>query len=242
MLGISSSFYRIESPLSNSFSVLFDGTNDYVDCSDSVANDVKLTGSVSVWAKLTTGASNDMIFALATDSSNDNKINVFHSTSNDELRIQYRGNSTNTLIGYSIAEAALISAGWVHIVATWDQTAPELSLYYNGVHVANGTEAITAFATTANRIYLGKATNANSTYWAGNLDEYALYSRVLDAAEAKSLYNNGTPVDLTEGHTNGLLQWLRFEEDSGTMADSSGNGRTGTASGATQGSDEIPTK
>ena len=243
MLGVGGSIHysRVESALNATKSVSLDGTNDFIDCSDAIANSVKLIGSVSIWVKMDTGASNDAIWAMGTDTSNDNKLIFFHSTSNDELRFLYRGDSTNTTVGYSIAEGTFISGGWAHCVATWDQTAPSLKIYFNGAQVAAGTASTTAYTTTANKIFLGKATNADNTYWAGHFSNYALYNKVLSASQVLSLYNNGKPGDLSEGQTNGLVQWLKLDEASGTFADSSGNSRTGAGQNSpTQGVTDAP--
>ena len=245
MLGLSGGIHypRIEPSFANAKSVLYDGTNDYVDASTS-AGDLNLTnGSISVWAKLTTGANNDGIISICTGTSGNDKIQIDHQTSSDVLRALYKftsGSTTSRVASKSIAEAALISAGWVHIVATWDVDVDSLILYYNGSSAGTNTDGLTVYQTTPDRVHVGKAANANNTYWKGNIDELGIWTRTLSAKSVSEIYNGGTPKDLNEGYSAGLIQYLRFEESSGTIKDYSGNGNTASASGATQNQSETP--
>ena len=243
MLGMNaglSGYHRPESILANKKSILFDGVNDYVDGSSVVDNLSTVVGTFAVWVKLTTGSNNDGIWMISIGTATANKIGVLHNTGSDVIRFLYKGDNTAVNADYSITEASLISAGWTHIAGTWDAgSANEIKLYING-SLVDTTESLTDFEGTPDRSILGKSANADNTYWAGYLDEFALWNRVQPAAKIAEIYNGGVPRDLTEGFSSGLIQWLRFEEASGTVADYSDNSNTATVSGATQNQSETP--
>ena len=185
MLGVGNSFInynRIESAISNTASIKFDGVNDYLDASTSAGSINTATGSMSIWGNLTTGSNNDSYFMTSIGTSPDNKIGVIHNTGSDIIRGFYKGGGTQINVDKSITEASLISAGWHHIVLTWD-TTDKVKLYYNGVLEDEATISDNAFEGTTSNVILGKGANANNTYWAGYLDEYSLWKRVLAADE-----------------------------------------------------------
>src|SRR5690606_38002549 len=69
-------------------------------------------------------------------------------------------------------------------------------------------------------------------YFKGLIDDVRIYSEALSAAQVQALYQ-GKDVDDTN-----LEGWWKFDDNTGTSAtDSSGNGNTGTISGATWVSD-----
>ena len=65
----------------------------------------------------------------------------------------------------------------------------------------------------------------------GNLDEMSVWPTALNESDIISIYNEGTPNDIS---SLSPLSWYRFEEGSGTTATDSGTaGNTGTITGAT---------
>ena len=232
--------YRVEPNLDTRLSVSCDGTDDHVILSSASANTIKTTGSVSAWYKMDEASGNSMIFCMGTDNSNDNKIAINFSESNEFIRFNYRGGSTNSTLDYTITPSQIESAGWTHIIVTWDQTGPRKGIFINGAASASNTTAMTAYATTANTIFLGKATNADNTYWPGHFSNYSIYDRELTVADALTLYNNGVPGDLSEGiPVTGLLEWYPLDESSGNFIDLKSGG-TGSVANATQGVADSP--
>ena len=179
-LGLSGGIHypRIEPSFANAKSVLYDGTNDYVDASTSAGNLDLNNGSISVWVKLSTQSlhNNDGIISISTGTSGDNKIQLDHNTSGDTIRALYKftsGSTVSRVASKSIAEAALVSAGWVHLVVTWDVADDSLILYYNGSSAGTNGDGLTVYQTTPDRVHIGKAANANNTYWKGYIDKNA---------------------------------------------------------------------
>ncbi|WP_186329276.1 LamG domain-containing protein [Agrococcus jejuensis] len=88
------------------------------------------------------------------------------------------------------SQAGLANNVWHHVVMTRNQTNGVVELWIDGVSVGTvtaGTQSLTASAS----IDLGRLqTNVAGQYYRGNLDEVAMYSRVLSASEIQTHFAN----------------------------------------------------
>lgn len=140
---------------------------------------------------------------------------------------------------------------WQHIVLTIDNAGTK-TWYYNGVFdgsdpgppliIYPGSDLIIGYS---------KDTTFNNSF-EGILDDVRIYNRVLSADEARKLYeardanlrynadarvpeyfnsDQWVPAGPVKPTTTGLVGHWKLDEDSGTFADSSGNGNDGTQSG-----------
>tara|TARA_R100000234_G_scaffold35714_2_gene21253 strand:+ start:362 stop:1090 length:729 start_codon:yes stop_codon:yes gene_type:complete len=235
---ISSRQYAPQATYAVTRSVDLDGTNDHIIITNSVADDIKNIGSVSIWFKSDAAFQNDTLFNLHTDTSNDNKIALLHLSSSNEIRLNCRGGSTNTIID---AAHTINTSNWVHVVATWNRTANTMAIYINTDSAATGTNSITNFATTANKIYLGKPGNSDNAYFDGHLSSLTLWGGVLTSSEVAKLYNGGTPGDPKKSGISDLKAWLPLDETSGNFIDRTTTGADGVPTNSpTQGVQDVP--
>ncbi len=225
-------------------SVSLDGTNDHIVITDSVANEVKNIGSMSIWLKLETANQNDTIMNLHTGTNNDNKIAIlFINQGGSELiRLNCRGGSSNTILDHSYSAADSVDNGWTHFVATWDRTANKMAMYLNGSSVATSTSSIANFATTADTIYLGKPGNADNAFFQGHFSSFALFDAALTSGNVTTIYNDGSPnIDLTTVGISSLKVFLPLDEESGNFIDRTSTGADGVPTNSpTQGVEDVP--
>ena len=246
MLGLGNSVSNI--PYSAGYvvtkSVSLDGTNDHIVITDSVANDVKNIGSMSIWLKLETANQNDTIMNIHTGVNNDNKIAIlFINQGGSELiRLNSRGGSSNTILDHEYSATDSVENGWTHFAATWDRTANKMAMYLNGSSVATSTASIANFATTADTIYLGKPGNANNAFFQGHFSSFALFDAALAASDITTIYNSGSPnIDLTETSISSLVAFLPLDESSGNFKDRTETGADGVPTNSpTQGVEDVP--
>ena len=246
MLGLGNSVSNI--PYSQGYavtkSVSLDGTNDHIVITNSVANDIKNIGSMSIWLKLETANQNDTIMNLHTGINNDNKIAIlFINQGGSELiRINCRGGSTNTILDHEYSATDSVENGWTHFAATWDRTANKIAMYLNGSNVASSTASITNYATTADTIYLGKPGNADNAFFQGHFSSFALFNAALTASNITTIYNSGSPnIDLTETSISSLVAFLPLDESSGNFKDRTSTGADGVPTNSpTQGVADVP--
>ena len=206
----------------NKRSALFDGTNDFIDAS-SVASDLSMTtGTVSLWARITTTSNNESFFNISDGDSGSNKFSIFYLTSSSLLRGNYKFGGTAVNVEHSISNSDIVDLGWFHIALTYDTGNNSLILYLNGTAVATSTASLTAISTdsvTIDRVYLGKNSNSDNTFHQGYIDEYAYFARVLSAAEIARIHNKKGRINYShdldlKGTANALKQWLRFGDGS----------------------------
>ena len=246
MLGLGNSVSNI--PYSRGYavtkSVSLDGTNDHIVITNSVANDIKNIGSMSIWLKLETANQNDTIMNLHTGINNDNKIAIlFINQGGSELiRINCRGGSSNTILDHEYSATDSAENGWTHFAATWDRTANKIAMYLNGSNVASSTASITNYATTADTIYLGKPGNADNAFFQGHFSSFALFNAALTASNITTIYNSGSPnIDLTETSISSLVAFLPLDESSGNFKDRTSTGADGVPTNSpTQGVEDVP--
>ena len=216
--------YDVDAEFFSSYSLSFDGSNDYV---NGVGNCPTSAFTISVWAKK---VGEDGWYAMYSATTQI----WFGIGDNEQVRLHVGGTP------YIDTASSVITVGaWHHIVATYDGSTTG-KIYIDGVD-----QSLTPSGT----LELPDATASNIgrhpsglNYFSGNLDEVALWDAALSEKDIKRIYNNGMPNNLllpgvyATDRTSNLKGWWRFEEGSGTsVADSSGNGNTGTISGASSG-------
>ena len=248
MLGLGNSVSSISYPQQTAYavtkSVSLDGTNDHIVITDSVADDIKNVGSMSIWLKLEAANQNDTIMNIHTDTSNNNKIAILfiNQGGSEVIRFNSRGGSQNTILDHSYSAADSVNNGWTHFVATWSRTANTMAMYLNGSSVATSTSSMTDFATTANKIYLGKPGNADNAFFQGHFSSFALFDAVLSGSDVSTIYNSGSPnIDLTTAGISSLVAFLPLDEASGNFIDRTSTGADGVPTNSpTQGVADVP--
>ncbi len=239
--------YDVDAEFLSSYSLSFDGSNDYIK--------IPSTGlslndwTMSCWVKV--GSSNTATYPgiLSTRSGSDNDyqtgvtIQLLEGSGGGYFYFDMEGNATDGHISEVSANTPTVGK-WYHLAYTVDRDGGSggVKQYVNGV-LAN-TDTAVDNATSIDNIQIGARyySSAIGQYFKGNLDEAALWDAVLSEKDIKGIYNNGMPNNLllpgvyATDRTSNLKGWWRFEEVSGTsVADSSGNGNTGTISGASSG-------
>ena len=214
---------NIDAPASwtNSYSIDFDGTNDYM-TADGIFNDISVSaGTVSLWVKLDTSASNDMLFKFDVDRNNQASIAYISSTTS--MRFQYKAGGTNKSFDHSVSVEA--DGNWHHYVITWDTSADQMKGYIDGSQVDSTQTGLGTWSGTINAFRIGANSIANNSYINGRIDQVAIFTSVVSAS---TLYNSGTPYDLSS--VSNLVGYWEMNEGSGTsIADSSGTLVNGAA-------------
>ena len=224
-------------------SVDLDGVDDHITITNSVADDIKNVGSVSIWFKLDTAFQNDTIMNLHTGTNNDNKISILlMNQSTEAIRINCRGSSSNTILDHSYSASDSVSNGWTHFVATWNRTANQINMYLDGSKVATSTASINAFATTADTIYIGKPGNSNNSFFDGHLSSLSLFNEPISDASVTTLYNSGSAnLDVTTAGIDGLVAFLPLDEREGNFIDRTSTGADGVPQNTpSQGVEDVP--
>ena len=213
---------NIDAPASwtNSYSIDFDGTNDYM-TADGIFNDISVSaGTVSMWIKLDSTSLNGVLIKADVDTNN--QLGMAYLNSRNEMRFQYKAGGTNKAIDHSVSIEN--DGNWHHVVVTWDTSADQLKGYIDGSQVGSTVTGLGTWSGTINAFRVGANSIADNSYVNGHIDQVAIFTSVVSAS---TLYNSGTPYDLSS--ISNLVGYWEMNEGTGTsIADSSGTGNTGT--------------
>ena len=230
------------SGFSNTYSVDFDGANDYMDFGTNTSINSTSAFSVSAWFNvynITTTYPTICIlktnltkgFVISLDSQLTAYRGVWFGSASTEFKGFATGNSTLS---------TLISSGWHHLVLTYDGVDPLVSssfaVYVDGVNYAVGSSPI-ALGTYANVNYVGKG----AYQYEGLIDEFAIFNTELSASDITSIYNSGVPADLSSLSPVG---WWRMGDNDGgtgtTITDQGSGGNDGTLTNGPTFSTDVP--
>jgi hypothetical protein len=165
-------------------SASFNGINNYVTVPDSNSLDMTRAVTVEFWAKraAVSGTYQVVVGKPGDGQSKNENYAVWLSTSN--VYQAYFGNGTTYA---TVSTPAVKDTNWHYILATDDGSS--VKIYLDGVLKAS---ASTTLALTPNTKPLNVArANNNAYFFNGSLDEVAIYSYALSAAQVQAHYTTG---------------------------------------------------
>ena len=165
--------------------------------------------TLEVWVKPAGGSGTVLNGLLGNSSGTAGQVAPYLAiAANNQVETGY-GNGSSTVTA-STGTNATTSGQWNQLVATFDGNA--LSLYVNGILLSQ-TIGFGASANTAVR-YLGTLTPSASTFFTGDVDEVALWTRALTQDEIRLRRHL-----VLGGSENGLTSYVQFNEASGNVQD-----------------------
>ena len=228
--------------LSNLFSVSLDGTNDHV-----LMNSSYDLGCLSLWFKSdATITKSSLTKALVGFTG----VSTFGAFGSIQTGGNVTGAVTNELItlytgdwayAYS-SSSATIDTNWHHLAIRWG--GADYEIYLDGVQVKNADGQVVGNQSKAkipiSNFNVAKR-NDNNRFFAGLIDEVAIWSTPLSASDTIALYNSGVPSDLTDLSPNGW--WRMGDNNSGsgtTITDQGSGGNNGTLTNGPTFSSSVP--
>jgi len=226
------------SGLLNEYSINFDGANDEVNCGDS--NDFSFGNgttdsafSISAWINASNLAVDRAIVAKNFSSQQEYTFKVLSNGALNFTLFDTLGPTADYATVQSASAGTITTGSWFHVVASYAGGGVSgMGIFVNGsaLSTTSSTNNYTAMSNGTANFLIGKD-QVIRKIWSGNIDEVSLWDKKLDSSDASSLYNGGTPTDLT-GMSN-LVGWWRMGDPNGTAAfptivDQSTNSNDGT--------------
>ena len=186
----------VGSSFTNTYSMAFDGVDDYIDCGNISALNGVTTATWSGWFKRANVGSFYIMSTWGTTSGT----RQFTALQSATAMTVYMANSvgsqkTMNTISYSFSADTFYHLAFVYNEAE-GSNADKMKVYVNGALQTNtvaGAALTTLNSSTAN-FEIGKLGGYTTNEFNGNIDEVAIFNSVVDVA---TLYNSGTPGDLT---------------------------------------------
>ncbi|MBN2022847.1 MAG: hypothetical protein JW809_08620 [Pirellulales bacterium] len=173
----------------------FDGADDYAEVADSpLTSPMTNAVTISAWVKLdrlpsaSTGS-----FQPILDSSQDAYV-LYTDRSAGELRFKV---TAGAAARPGIPETALDTTAWHHVVGVYDGGAGVARIYLDGqlmdMHAddGSGSDGLVGIVGTQS-IFFGRNGSDTNSFFDGQLDDTAVWSRALSQTEIRGLYNSGT--------------------------------------------------
>ena len=185
----------------NSYSLNFDGNDDYIDCGGDAS--LQMTGdiSVSAWFKTSSTGVQKQIIGRGADwvmngwslfVAGDNKVKIMLNAG-----------------GYPVAASntTVTDGEWHHVLGVRDSSggAGSLKLYLDGVEGVSVDGGSTAMAN-GSETWIASGTNFGSKM-NGKISNVAVWNKALTPTEALKLYNSGVPSDLSSFNPSPISWW-----------------------------------
>jgi hypothetical protein len=198
----------------NEYSVDYDGTNDLMSLGTTLDFnfDSSDTFTISQWVKF------DTLGTL-------NRIFFRHNGATAGYNFYYQNGVgwrlyTNT--GYTLSSASVSTGQWYHVVLVYD--AQNVTLY-----VDNTSLGTTSSVPISSAGAITASVSSSSFPTNGNIDEVSLYTSALGSSDVSTIYNSGTPGDVSSLSPFGW--WRKGDSDSGSgtiITDLGSGGNNGT--------------
>jgi hypothetical protein len=209
----------------------FDG-DDYVDCGS--GSSLELTGDFTfeLWIRPDAWDANANQPFLAKGVSGGVLNWYVGETTANVLKFVHYSDGYKEVVDTS--GASWVNGTWYHVVVVVKEASNVVNFYRNGALLSSvgGVFDTKPIITTDEIAQIGRY--VSTEYWKGGLiDEVRIYSRALELAEVTTNYNSGKGTYIPSD-VSSLVAWWHMDEGSGgEIADSSGEGNTGTIYGAT---------
>jgi hypothetical protein len=224
----------------NTYSVNFDGSNDYVACGSISALNSATNFSLSMWVNFQSFVGNlagyNIFLGSGTTTSDRFLLNVVRgsATSADRLEV-YFCEGAASIVGTSLG---LTANTWYHMALY--KSGSNMSFYIDNTLIDSRTNAPTSGSATGSNFAIGRGIYGGA-YSANILaDEVALWNSD-QSSNKDSIYNNGTPGDLS---SLSPTSWWRMGDNDGgtgtTITDQGSGGNNGTLTNGPTFSTNVP--
>ncbi len=206
-------------PFINTYSLDFDGVDDYINIGNGISFEYTDAFSFSTWIKPLPksgvkyiyskyiGGKGILIYLNSSATNNINTLNFnLYNTNSGTIASRKRIVTQDT--GFAPVNV------WINIVLTYDGSglASGINYYKNGV--------LQSFAVTQDNLLNNTIVNTEDAYLSsfngassfllGNQDEFSIFNTELSSADALAIYNSGEPTDLTDLSP---IAWLRMGDN-----------------------------
>ncbi len=217
--------YFTPAAFDNTFSVQFDGINDFIQVADSPNLNLNsgLPFTWSWWQKSTDGTAYTII-----EKALSNQGLRIYKLGSDRIEVSWRGpggTGDRIRVNTTAAPPGILDGTWHHYCLTFDGVnAAGMQLYEDGIPLAMTTlnDTLTGDPTNTAVLAIGSRSNGTDNF-TGNIDEVSFWNSELSAAEVVEIYGGGSPqfpISQNQGayvSSGNLVSWWRMGDTLGDV-------------------------
>lgn len=245
------------SAFSNTYSVSFDGSNDYMDTGSTFQSTIRGGFTYSFWMKWSSlGSGSYSPFGSWDDSAGQNTVYISNPAANGALNYRLKFGSATMTLSTAAPTGGWNTSDWSHIAISVQQDGSNVAgkSYINGILKSSLSVLGTLNNFTSVRsMYIGarNRTNGSNIPFPGLVDEVAIFGSALSdggvsngqtaGGDIATLYNSGTPDDISSYSPVGW--WRMGDNDSGTgttITDQGSGSNDGTLTNGPTFSSSVP--
>ena len=187
------------------YSANFDGTDEYIDTGHHFSDVFNDSFTISFWVKPDDGQPAGTLYFFGTNDNDDDILRAEHKTDGKFFLVLEGNTDTGSFRTDSPVFSDGAATSWTHILVSVTKPGSGNSsavIYINGSSVAHSTSNIAhddhALFSSAQNLVIGAQNNQGTIagFYAGGMDEWALWNVALDADAAAAIYNSGSPLNL----------------------------------------------
>ena len=224
-------------PFSNEFSFEFDGVDERFTTGLNLGFTSYPNFSISYWINTNASFTDfQSYFAIAVNVSYGSGMFNFSAgrlnKTQTKLVVGVQGN------GSASGTTALDDGQWHHIIQTYSDNGnntQRVRIYVDGNTTPEVDLASTlSYAPLTGDLFIGARNSSNDRAFPGNIDEVSVFNTALGSSDITTIYNSGTPNDLSS-HSN-LIAWYRmgdeanFESGTWTLTNQGSSSNNATSS------------
>ena len=205
----------------------FDGSNDYIDCGNSLTNGFSQL-TISIWANFASVPTNMVLGLASKDNTNARSFDLRY-IQNTGVNFLVSTDGVNSTVTPYYPKASISAGQWIHFVGIYDGS--NVLLYVNGAPIGSPAALTGSLQNTTSEFFIGKrGFGTTNTGFDGQLSNVAVFNTGLSQSQVTTLYNNGTPEALI---SHSPVSWWKLNNTTTGIEDSKGS-NDGTNNGATE--------
>ena len=212
----------IPTVFSNTYSLEFDGVDDYLSLGDADAftpnsSSANRGFSISFW--INSSSASQQVFSKNIGGNTEYDCNLRY---NGNLRLQLYSSDSSSIWQRLNIDTDISDGNWHHVVFTFDlgSTSSSLVAYLDGVQKTNGSgatyDSLGTWVSVSNTAADLRLAYAGGSYGESKQDEFAIFDDVLTSSQVTDIYDAGDPNDLSI--INYLVGWWRMGDPNGTAS------------------------
>lgn len=178
--------------------------SEYFNTADDSALDFTTEFTASLWLKQVAYGGSDYEVYIAKGSFTSSSFVIYNRYSQNTLKILI--NYNNILAQFNLASFTLSTSSFDHLVVRYDGSestnATKLRVFKNNSEVTGSASFSGTMPTSlldrSGDFYVGYQPGQSNSYFSGEMDELALWSRALTTDEISDLYNGGSGITYSD--------------------------------------------